>query len=95
MLLRKRIAKKLLLILIISLTASCVWKNRPYVGDYENSQIIHGSGSTVSCHEESFNNFVCWDYDDVSELLRILDKCNVITQSERKKMKKALKKRRD
>ena len=90
-----QIVTKLLVGLTILLIVGCEsWKNRPHVGDYENEKIIFEgdhSSNEVHCNEKSFNEYICWHYSEIADLLSILDK-HKIKCKEAKKIKKIINK---
>ena len=79
---------------LLMVACETTWKNRPHVGDYENERIIfqgNNSSNEVYCEQPDFNDFICWHYSEVTDLISIL-KEHGITPREAKEIKKLIKK---
>lgn len=81
----------------IFLTTSCAsckkdfdWSPRPYVGDSVNEQIVNGEGEVVTCSQPIFDQYTCFDPDNIAELKTAIDQ--VEKKSVRKKLQEAVRK---
>jgi hypothetical protein len=62
---------------ILSTVSSCAtWENKPYSGDPDTQSIYFEgdhSSDVVSCNEARFQEFICWHYLEVADLITILE----------------------
>lgn len=82
--------KKLILLSVLLVSAtSCGdfdWEPRPYVGDSETSTVVNAEGQSVRCDAPDFNEFTCFDAENIAELKSAIDQVN--NKSVRKLLKK-------
>jgi len=82
----------IVLLTIFLITSSCKsfrWEAKPYSADYQTQSIYRTANEDeVSCSQPRFNEFTCFDAQNIADLKTAIERVNGIKKKDKKKLLK-------
>lgn len=82
------------MIFLVSCGTSCKgdfdWKPDPYRGDSVDQTLTNAEGVVVSCSQPTFDEFTCFDAQNIADLKTAIDKVEGIKKKDKKRILKGI-----